>query len=117
MKYVNARKTCFLAREEKVLIDEYFISFLDPGSKIISAMTYVKSSSYLGMTLKQGRYLRHAIQHHLHVQTMTLGLLPRLVATKRRPYIQVPVVLVPCLRDIASSMSESWKSGGLRLDL
>lgn len=41
------RKICFLDGEDNV-IDEYFIYFLDPGSKI-SVMTFAKSSLYLGM--------------------------------------------------------------------
>lgn len=48
------------------------------------------------MSFEESWYLRHAVQHHLHLKTMTFGLFSSLVATKARPYVQVPLVLVSC---------------------
>lgn len=76
-------------------------------------MQITRDSQYLRVPFEEGRYLRHTVQHHFHLQSMTFGLFPCLVATKGRPYVQVSVVLVPYFRDIRS-ISDRENRGALR---
>lgn len=50
---------------------------------------------YLRVTFKECWSLHHAIQHHVHLNPVPLGLLSSLVASQQSAEVQVSLVLVP----------------------